>query len=230
MSRGPAPTTPRAKPRTYVYIDGYNLYYGCLEKQPYKWLNLDTFCHVLLPKNDILRINYYTARIAATPPYANNPAVRQKMARQETYLRALRTLPSVHITYGRFQSTRATALLATPPARGSASVQIIKNEEKGSDVNIGAHLVRDACGNAYDVAVLISNDSDLAEPLRIIRADFGKVVGLLPPVLNPNRHISIELRHQADFMREIRASSLARSQFPPILADEIGAFSKPATW
>ena len=26
--------------RTRVYIDGYNFYYGCLRRTPYKWLDL----------------------------------------------------------------------------------------------------------------------------------------------------------------------------------------------
>jgi len=26
--------------KTRIYIDGYNLYYGCLKGTPYKWLDL----------------------------------------------------------------------------------------------------------------------------------------------------------------------------------------------
>ena len=40
-------------------------------------------------------------------------------------------------------------------------IWVEKTEEKSSDVNITSHLVRDACFKRFDVAVLITNDSDL---------------------------------------------------------------------
>jgi len=48
---------------------------------------------------------------------------------------------------------------------------------------------------------LISNDSDLEEPLRIIKVEFGKVVGLAAPILNPNRHLSNELKNRRAFSK-----------------------------
>ena len=36
---------------THVYIDGFNLYYGLLRETPFRWLDLERFCDVLLPKN-----------------------------------------------------------------------------------------------------------------------------------------------------------------------------------
>ena len=82
--------------RTNVYVDGFNLYYGCLKGTSYRWLNLDTLCRLLLPPNQIRRIHYYTARIT---PRANDPT---GPVRQNIYLRALGTLPTVQITYGTF--------------------------------------------------------------------------------------------------------------------------------
>lgn len=43
-------------------------------------------------------------------------------------------------------------------------VDIIKTEEKGSDVNLAVHLLNDGWLDAYDCAVVVSNDSDLARP------------------------------------------------------------------
>jgi len=34
---------------TNVYVDGFNLYYGCLKGTPYKWLDLGALCQALLP-------------------------------------------------------------------------------------------------------------------------------------------------------------------------------------
>jgi len=47
-------------------------------------------------------------------------------------------------------------------------VKIVKTEEKGSDVNLAVHLLNDAWLNLYDCAVVISNDSDLAESCRLV--------------------------------------------------------------
>ena len=43
--------------RTNVYVDGFNLYYGCLKGTPYKWLNLEVLFDELLDKNDVRTIH-----------------------------------------------------------------------------------------------------------------------------------------------------------------------------
>jgi hypothetical protein len=57
---------------------------------------------------------------------------------QQIYLRALRTIPNLSITYGHFltHSVRM-ALSGVNPAQ---RVWVDKTEEKGSDVNLAAHL------------------------------------------------------------------------------------------
>ena len=51
-------------PRTYIYIDGFNLYYRSLKGTPYKWLDIESMCQQLLSDNvDIKAIKYFTARI-----------------------------------------------------------------------------------------------------------------------------------------------------------------------
>ena len=74
-------------------------------------------------------------------------------------------------------------------------IWVEKTEEKSSDVNITSHLVRDACFKRFDVAVLITNDSDLAEPVRIVREEFELPIG----VLNPHEHHSVQLKKLATF-------------------------------
>ena len=54
--------------RTYVYIDGFNLYYGSVKNTPYKWLDFKTlFVRQLKPYNQILAIKYFTAKVTARP-------------------------------------------------------------------------------------------------------------------------------------------------------------------
>lgn len=82
--------------RTVVSVDGYNLYYGCLRKTPHKWLNIHALCCAVLPKNDILAVRYFTAQVGGTPHDPDPPT------RQQTYFRALRTVPQVSIHLGHF--------------------------------------------------------------------------------------------------------------------------------
>ena len=93
---------------THVYIDGFNLYYGLLRSSPFKWLNLEAFCDQLLPKNDIKKISYFTARVTARPHDPGQPL------RQQMYLRALATLPRVEVHFGTFLSSVIRQPLVAP--------------------------------------------------------------------------------------------------------------------
>jgi len=107
-------------------------------------------------------------------------------------------------------------------------VWVDKTEEKGSDVNIASHLLRDAFRGRFEVAVLITNDSDLVEPVRIVRHEVE--VGLPIGILNPHQHHSVGLRAEATFMKRIRQSDIAACQLPNPMTDATGQFHKPKTW
>jgi len=50
---------------TYVYVDGFNLYYRALKRTKYKWLNIATLVKGLLDSdNDIQCIRYFTAPVS----------------------------------------------------------------------------------------------------------------------------------------------------------------------
>lgn len=134
-----------------VYIDGFNLYYGAVKGTPYRWLNIAEMCRLLLPRDQLLQIKYFTALVNPRP---SDPDQR---SRQETFLRALRTIPNLSIIYGFFLTHEIMMPLA-PPARGYQ--RVIKTEEKGSDVNLATHLLIDGFDDAYELAVVVSNDSD----------------------------------------------------------------------
>jgi len=207
--------------KTIVYIDGFNLYYGAVRRTPYKWLDVMELCRLLLPKNQIIQIKYFTALVSARPNDLDQPN------RQQLFLRALRTLPNLEIIYGHFLEHVISMRLANPIPGGQKYTNVIKTEEKGSDVNIAAHLVNDGHNRRYEVAVLISNDSDLVEPVKIVRNELRIPVGVLNPI--PNMP-SQELRKYATFFKPIRQGVLAASQFPSTLADANGTFYKPPSW
>lgn len=203
--------------KTNIYIDGFNLYYGCIKDTPYKWLDLSRMCRFLLPKDEIQRIKYFTARVTPRP---NDP---DKPLRQRIYLRALQTIPNLEIIIGRFLSHEV--MMPRAPI-GSGYVKVIKTEEKGSDVNLATHLLLDGFRNDYELAVVVSNDSDLLLPIHVVTEEFGKPVGLLNPQKNP----SVALLPHVMFVKNIRKHVLENSQFPSVLTDSNGKFSKPDTW
>ena len=115
---------------------------------------------------------------------------------------------------------------AHPRPNQKPFVQVIKSEEKGSDVNLATHLLTDAFDNAFECAVVVSGDSDLRAPIRIVLDRFHKTVG----VLNPQQKPCKALQSTARFYKHIRESALASSQFPPVLKDAQGSFHKPSSW
>ncbi|MCG3202371.1 MAG: 6-hydroxy-3-succinoylpyridine 3-monooxygenase HspA [Gammaproteobacteria bacterium] len=210
----------KAPLRTYVYIDGFNFYYGQVKGTPWKWLDpVALFRKVLRPQNDIRKIKYFTARVEPTPydPDAN--------VRQDTYLRALTAhCPNVELHFGHFLRHQIFMENANPPP---GKVCVWKNEEKGSDVNLALHLLNDAWRDEYDCAVVVSNDSDLAEALRMVREQNGKVIGVVTPGA-PKRRTSCQLAKYAHFISPIRKWALQASQLPsPIPGTTI---RKPDTW
>jgi len=206
---------------TAVYVDGFNLYYGALKNTSHEWLDLARLCQLLLPKNQITRIKYFTAKVQPRPTDPCLPV------RQQIYLRAIKTIPSLEIIYGHFLSHEIEMPLAGCKPGEQKYVRVIKTEEKGSDVNLATHLVWDGFLDGYDVAVLITNDSDLVTPIRVVRRELKKPV----IVLNPNpRKPSHELQLHASFVKPIRRGVIAASQFPPVLSDRRGIFRKPSVW
>ena len=206
--------------RASIYIDGFNLYYGALKNTTYRWLNVARMCSLLLPHHSINQIKYFTARVKSRP---GDPDMH---IRQQVYFRALQTVPNLTIIEGHFLTKPCRMALVTPIG-GQRTVEVIKTEEKGSDVNLAAHLINDGYKNLYELAVIVSNDSDLIEAVRIVRSDLSLDVG----VFNPHRrNPSVALRQSATFFRPIRSGVLAASQFPPIMQDANGTFHKPNSW
>jgi uncharacterized LabA/DUF88 family protein len=205
--------------RTYVYIDGFNFYYRAVKDTPYKWLDFNTlFQHLLNPKNQIISIKYFTALVSGK--FDPDQPIRQK-----TYLRAIQKyIPQLSVYYGHFLSHEIFAPLAKPEGK-KRFVRIIKTEEKGSDVNLAIHVLNDAWLDLYDCAVIVSNDSDLAESLRLVKEQHNKVIGLITP---GKGHPSRELLKYADFTKRIRKGVLSISQLPnPIPGTTI---YKPKVW
>lgn len=207
------------QPRTFVYVDGFNLYYGSVKHTAYKWLDIRKLVRLLLSQHDVIHVHYFTARVKAAPYDIQQPA------RQEIFLRALRTLPDFSMHFGSFQQHPKWLPLETP-AGGQTHARVLVSEEKGSDVNLATMLLIGAHDGLFEQAVVVSDDSDLELPIRLVQEKFGLPVG----VLHPHKEGSVKLRKAAAFFRPIPAGALAACQFPATMRDRVGRFTKPPTW
>ena len=108
-------------------------------------------------------------------------------------------------------------------------VRVTRTEEKGSDVSLATALVADAYEGDFDVAVVITNDSDQVAPIRLVTERLGQVVGLIIPRLEAANQ-SAELKAVASFDKVVRPIHLQKSLFSFELRDAVGRFSCPAEW
>jgi len=195
-----------------VYIDGFNLYFGMISKYEHtKWLNIEALSEALLKPNQKLEdVKYFTARIS------NNPSKEQ---RQKSYIDAIKTT-RVKIIFGHYKSK--------PKSCNRCGHSWNTNEEKMTDVNIAVNMLTDAMDDKYDIALLISGDSDLVPPIHTIHKYFPekRVVVAFPP----NRHNnSVKNAAKGSFI--IGRSKLVQSQFnEEVIGENNYIIRKPKEW
>ena len=156
------------KERVIVYVDGFNLYFGLLGAGfiNCKWLNINKLAKNILHINqELVEIKYFTSRVS------NNP---DKQKRQTTYIEALESV-GIKIFYGHYQSD-------TTECRQCGNIWPTFHE-KMTDVNIATQMMIDAFQDRYDMAMLISGDSDLVPPIKTIHYLFKdkRVFVAFPP-------------------------------------------------
>ena len=106
-------------------------------------------------------------------------------------------------------------------------VSYANREEKGSDVNVAAHLLLDVLGSAVNGALVISNDSDLRFPVQ--QARLHVPVG----VVNPSRnYLAGDLRGLASagagrhWWARLTSADLTGHQLP----NPVGSYHRPVGW
>ncbi len=217
--------------RTIVYVDGYNLYYGLLRKSKLKWLDLYALFndHVLDDKAKLLEVRYYTAPVLGR--MSDDP---QSTQRQRQYIQALKRMHTTGLTVieGRIVASTPFQRLVTPipEAPHLEKVQVYDFNEKKTDVNLASDMIAGAWTNAYDQAVLCSNDSDLEGALATIRKHHPKIrLGLVAPIRgDDHRKISKDLSVYADWAKILSPVHLANAQLPERIAHT--ALKKPESW
>ena len=225
-----------SKERAIVYVDGFNLYFGLrastinrknikrLPKRVY-WLDIQKLAETLVQGRQLVCVKYFTARIKGNP---------DKQNRQNTFLNALQIqCHKLQMIEGRYLfrevfCMRCRTISSDIICSKCGNVNHLP-EEKKSDVNIATQMVKDAYENNFDVAYLISGDSDLVPPIEVIRA-------MTPPkrvivVFPPNRGGSKELKNTADFVLYLSARDIKNSLLPDEIEKQDGTkLTIPEHW
>ena len=224
--------------KTTVYVDGYNLFYGCLQHGPYKWLDVHTLfariVHEQTPSATIACVKYFTAPIRSKVASRGNAA----MAAQQAYHRALkiRHPDCIEIIEGYYALEKANLLAYQQPPDKNHRVEVWKLEEKQTDVSIALGAYRDASAGRAEQLVFVSNDSDLVPALQALRDDFGDrhAIGLVMPMRKkdrPQRPGNDNLSQLADWTRRyILDDELAASQLPDMIPTRRKPIRRPEYW
>ena len=202
------------KERVIAYVDGFNLYFGMKAGgwNDTLWLNIQKLAHDLLkPHQVLLHTKYFTSRVR------NNP---NKEKRQKTYIEAIETLLDCNIYYGHYQSQVEQCRIcghSYPYAN-----------EKMTDVNIAVEILTDAYSDKFDMALLITGDSDLVPPIRAVHKLFNnkRVFVAFPP----NR-FNISVKDAAKGSLMIGRKKLKDSQFAEKVKKKDGfVLMRPTEW
>ncbi len=197
------------------YIDGFNLYHGLRSKgwRRYYWLDLWALAERFLkPGQTLVEVVYCTTLIKGDP---------DGQQRQLTFIDALKAhRPGIKVVYGHY--------LAKDQRCFNCGNTYTRHEEKMTDVNIACHMLTDAMDCRFDVAFVLSGDSDLVPPVRTVRERWPakRVLALFPPDRK-----SDALRRAANGQKWISEADLRQSQLPGVvqLADGKSA-ARPAEW
>ena len=177
--------------RTRIYIDGYNLYYGCLKNTPYKWLDVRALVERILPtimyQRDGVSIRYAlrspTVKFFTAPILSAFARSDDSVSCQVNYHAALQAhlgnQMEIIAGYHDAKPARAHRWIEGRAARECEMIDIWKLEEKQSDVSLALHAFSDIMRDEVDQIIAITNDSDFAPAMKMIREHTDAILGLI---------------------------------------------------
>lgn len=140
------------KQRVNIYVDGFNFYFGLRSKRwkKYYWLDLVKFFETFIKEHQQLEHIYYFSAIQKN---------RGKSDRQDLFFSANKINSRFTLILGKF-------LRKNKEIDGH---KYVVYEEKQTDVNIAVEMIRNVVQDKCDVSIIVSADSDLIPPIRLIR-------------------------------------------------------------
>lgn len=198
--------------RVAVFVDGFNLYHGMHEAfgRKYLWLDLQGLSRSLLkPDQKLVAVHYFTARVRNDP---------QGAARQALYLGALKAT-GVRVVEGRFQEK--------PQECKRCGAKWRSYEEKESDVNLCVALVEAARLHQFDVALIVSGDSDMVPAVKAVRAMNAslRLVAAFPP-----RRFSDDLKRSVHANLRIGTAKIRQAQLDEVVSKDGRDYRRPSYW
>lgn len=193
--------------RAAFYVDGFNLYHAVADMgEPHlKWLNLWRMAETLVPRQTeaVVKVVFCTAYY---------PGDQNKRWRHDQYLNALR-ISGVSCIFGHYihenSSCRACGDVWSKPS------------EKQTDINLALSLYHDAMTDAFDVAYLVTADSDQADTARFLSENVpGKRLITVAP---PGRNFSANIEKFATARMRITRGVIEKSLFPAVVLDPTGS-------
>lgn len=155
------------KQRIIVYIDGFNFYYGLRKDvrwKKYYWLDIVKLFEMFMrPNQELVAVKYFSARVDDL----------EKSLRQNAFFQANKENPKFKLILGKYLKKEITCF--------NCGNKIHTHEEKETDVRIATQIVSDAYQNNFDIAIIVSADSDMIPAMELAMETGHKVVVYFPP-------------------------------------------------
>ena len=159
------------KKKVIVYVDGYNFYYGLRNggarwRRTY-WLDIvKLFERMMFPDQELVEVNYYSARPVDDPQAYNN---------QDELFSVNLLNPRFKLHLGRYKKKKFKCQ--------NCGFKNKTYEEKESDVRVATGMLVDVFTKRCDITVIVSADSDMIPSVEIIKAFAPEhpVVNFVPP-------------------------------------------------
>lgn len=142
-----------------VFIDGQNLFYGCKSFQQGFQYDVDKLIDVLKnlePDRELVDVCYYGSLLPPNPDIKGDDL---RWARQQAFYEMLKYKFRTLIKQAQPRQTTCKSCGAT----------FTEHKEKGIDVALATDYLLYGLMNEYDVAIIVSGDSDLAPVIRKLR-------------------------------------------------------------
>jgi len=223
--------------RTVIYVDGYNLYYGCLKYTGYKWLNIHALfadiANQQAPLSIVSDCRFYTAMVKGSVASHGEAAVQA----QTCYHQALVSPHTPQVTIvNSWHDLDKRNLMRWEDGKApnkSDRVTVWYMLEKQTDVRLALDAYRTSVRREIDQLILVSSDTDLAPLLESVRLDAPDVtIGcIMPRRESSSRPPTRSLEAHAHWTRHyIRDEELRKHQFANKVSTQKRPVFRPDYW
>jgi 6-hydroxy-3-succinoylpyridine 3-monooxygenase len=184
-------------------------------------------------QSELLGIKFFTAPILEKASKSLD-----SVSSQSRYHTALEKLypNEIEIIKGYYSLTQSKVKIVDSEnpnkwARECEEILVWKVEEKQTDVNLALHAYHDAVNGIVDQVVIVTNDTDIAPALNMIRNFTPVIIGVVIPTRDQIRKPNVALSDLAHWVRtHITDTELSDSQMPEVIIAGRRPTKKPISW